>query len=355
MGVNSFVQLLAPESIEFVVSNFMKMVSGLEYEHHYEFWFVHASGKKRLCEKYMMHFVDKLGNKKLIINMLDVTERKQNQEEIQLNTYRLKVLVDILQYQSNSTQDYLDYALGLAIEITKSKIGYIFLYNEENQEFTLNSWSKDVMKECAVLEQQTVYQLEKTGLWGEAVRQRKSILVNDFQATNPLKKGMPEGHAKLYKYLTIPIFSDDKIVGVVAVANKETDYQEDDILQLSLFMNVVWKVVDRKNAETQIIKNNTELEQRVLDRTFQLEESNKELESFAYSVSHDLRAPLRHIDGFTKILKKTLKSESDDINHYFDVIINSSTKMANMIDNLLNFSRLGRKSLQILYHNLNLK
>jgi PAS domain S-box-containing protein len=75
LGAESFVSFLAPESIEFVVTNFKKMLMGEEYVHHYEFSFIHANGEKRILEKYMMHFTDKNGKPKLIINMTDITGR----------------------------------------------------------------------------------------------------------------------------------------------------------------------------------------------------------------------------------------------------------------------------------------
>ena len=84
----SFVSFLAPESIEFVVSNFKKMLLGEPYEHHYEFLFIHSNGEKRLCEKYMMHFYDKHGKIKLIISMTDITER--NLAEIELKKSKEK-------------------------------------------------------------------------------------------------------------------------------------------------------------------------------------------------------------------------------------------------------------------------
>jgi two-component system, sensor histidine kinase and response regulator len=153
----------------------------------------------------------------------------------------------------------LDVALDEAIRLTLSKIGYIYFYDDRKKEFTLNTWSKDVMKECTISQPPMVYQLERTGIWGEAVRQAKPIIVNDFQAPNPLKKGYPEGHAKLFKYLTIPVFSGDKIVAVVAVANKEIDYDESDIRQLTLLMDSVWKIVLRRKAEEALRKSEEKL------------------------------------------------------------------------------------------------
>jgi PAS domain S-box-containing protein len=143
----------------------------------------------------------------------------------------------------------LDNALEEAINLTGSKIGYIYHYSEESQEFVLNTWSKGVMKECTITEPQTVYKLEKTGIWGEAVKQRRPIMLNDFAAPNPLKKGYPQGHAPLYRYLTIPVVVDGHILAVVGVANKVTDYDESDIRQLQLLMDAVWKYINKQEAE----------------------------------------------------------------------------------------------------------
>ena len=188
--------------------------------------------------------------RRLVVSMAaDLTERQRAEEEVRRNEARLRSLASILQYPATSLQDFLDYALNEAIQLTDSKIGYLYRYYEDRREFVLNSWSREVMRECSIIDPQTCYELDKTGLWGEAVRQRRPILVNDFTAAHPLKKGYPEGHAKLLKYLTVPVFSGGKIVGVVGVANKETDYHETDILQLTLLMEAVWKVVEQRQAE----------------------------------------------------------------------------------------------------------
>lgn len=189
----------------------------------------------------------------------DITERKKAENEILINSKRLNALVEILQYPSYSMQDYLDFALNKAIEMTDSRIGFIFFYNEEKKEFVLNSWSNEVMKECAIAEKQTIWQLENAGLWGEAVRQRKPIVANDYQMPNPLKKGLPEGHALLHKFLIIPMLENDKIVGVVAVANKKTDYLDADIMQLTVLMDIVWKALDKKKSDTELFESEEKL------------------------------------------------------------------------------------------------
>lgn len=179
----------------------------------------------------------------------DITETKKSQEELLLRENRLKSLVKLLQSRYDSVQEFLDHALDEAIKLTDSKFGYIYYYSEARKEFTLNSWSKNVMKECEVAKPQTVYRLDNTGIWGEAVRQRKTVVLNDFHESNPLKKGYPQGHVELHRFMTVPVIRNEKVVAVVGVANKLSDYTENDTLQLTLLMDSVWNIVGQISAE----------------------------------------------------------------------------------------------------------
>jgi light-regulated signal transduction histidine kinase (bacteriophytochrome) len=116
--------------------------------------------------------------------------------------------------------------------------------------------------------------------------------------------------------------------------------------KLTGYSKVARDVTQLKQAQEKVARWNAELEKRVKDRTEELEAANQELEAFSYSVSHDLRAPLRHINAFVRLLEQDLGERvTPRAKSHFDAVADSAKRMGQLVDDLLNFSRLGRQDL----------
>ncbi|HET7100070.1 MAG TPA: PAS domain S-box protein, partial [Terriglobia bacterium] len=124
----------------------------------------------------------------------------------------------------------------------------------------------------------------------------------------------------------------------------------DDKGQLQGFSKVIRDITERKQAEDEIQRLNQNLEQRASE----LEATNKELEAFTYSVSHDLRAPLRHIDGFSQLLVDEYSPQLPvEVRRYLDRIQTGARQMGQLVDELLNLTRIGRKEINLQVAGLN--
>jgi PAS domain S-box-containing protein len=174
---------------------------------------------------------------------------KSSEKALRLHESRLEALWKLGQMTEASMREITDYVLEEAVNLTNSKIGYLAFTNEDETVLTMYAWSKTARDQCTVIDLPIIYPLETTGLWGEAVRQRRPMITNDYAAPNPYKKGYPEGHVSLQRHLNIPVFDGNHIVAVAGVGNKVEPYEESDIRQLTLLMEGMWRLVKHKRTE----------------------------------------------------------------------------------------------------------
>jgi PAS domain S-box-containing protein len=189
----------------------------------------------------------------------DITALTLAKQRAAAEEARTKTLLELTQMSGQSAEEIANYALEGVVALTASTIGYIAFANEDETVLTMQCWSKTAMHQCMMIDKPITYRVEDTGLWGEAVRQRKPIIVNDYAAANPLKKGTPAGHVPLRRHMNIPVLDGDRIVAVAGVGNKKEDYTEDDVRQMTLMMDGMWRILCRKRAEESLRENEEKL------------------------------------------------------------------------------------------------
>ncbi len=201
-------------------------------------------------------------------------------EQLQLNAERMETLLKLNQMTGTTKEEIIDFAFDAAVRLTRSKLGFLGFINDDETIMTVHRWSHEVMNECKAGSSQLQFSVKNAGLWAESIRQHQPFIINDYNSPNPLKNGTPEGHIKLTRYMSLPIFANDRIVLVVSVANKSSDYNDTDVRQLTLLMEGLWRLIERKIAEESIRKLSKAIEQSpisiiITDTTGKIEFANK--------------------------------------------------------------------------------
>ncbi len=180
-------------------------------------------------------------------------------KQLQVNETRLKSMVTLFQMQNASPQEVTDQTLEEGIRLTQSQFGYLAFIQNDESTVTTYAWSRSALDTCHIKNAQMEHGSTATGLWSEAVRQRRAVITNNYLESNPFTRGVPKGHVSIYRCLNVPFIEGERVVAVIGVANKEQTYNEADVDQLLLLMNELWSLLQRKKMISRLEESNQEL------------------------------------------------------------------------------------------------
>lgn len=285
----------------------------------------------------------------------DITDRKHTELALQARIGLESLILAISTRMINLPADQLDAAVLNALrqvgEFLGVDRGYVSLLDETRTVFS------------------TPYQWYAPSAGPAAHRQQPQPVARFAYGWNRLLRGevhcvhhtaeLPRGEAiyraaleeaGIVSMLTVPLIVRGEAIGAVGFERlgAGSDWGEEVLVLMKVVADILVNAIERDRTHGQVRRLNEELEQRVRERTAQLEATNAELESFSYSVSHDLRAPLRHIEGYSRILEQEHAAGLDEQGRLFLGRVRAAVeRMGQLIDDLLALSRVTRADVRI--------
>jgi PAS domain S-box-containing protein len=259
----------------------------------------------------------------------DITERKKAEERLRKEGERGNILLELYETAPLLTDKQLyDYALEQAVSLTDSAIGFFHLVSDDQRNVILTTWNTEALKNCTA-SYDTHYPIDAAGNWVDCVRLKRPVIYNDFE-NSPNRKGLPEGHSSIDRFMSIPVMEGDKARIIFGVGNKVEEYDDHDIMHIQLVANELQKIITQRRVEETL----KEARQQLIRK-----EKLSVLGRLAGVVGHEMRNPLGVMNNAVYFLKTVMADADDTAKEYLDIIKHEIDDSQRIIADLLDFSR----------------
>jgi PAS domain S-box-containing protein len=353
--ISSWESLLHPDDLAPAMARVQTFLSSSRQQYENEFRMRHSDGGYRWIMARVEKQCDTNGKPtRLIGSHIDITDQKTNKIELEhlSRAYRLLSRVNEVIVRTQDRNELFADICRVVIESRLFRFAWIGLL--DSQKFAVLPVAFAGVEEGYTSKLNIRLDDERTanGPTGRAIRESRPVFCQDIESDPIMAPWREEATQRGYRASGVfPLYQAGSVVGTLSVYAEAVNFFTPDIEQLlrematdiSFALDVFVERERREAAEAEIKQLNIELEGRVQERTRQLESVNRELEAFSYSVSHDLRAPLRSIDGFSQILLKKYHDKLDETGQdYLTRVRRASQRMGRLIDDLLQLSQVTR-------------
>jgi len=219
---------------------------------HYEGEYTSPTGKISVIKAEFSPIISENGSLIGGLGLIqDVSELQGTEERIHLNEARLEALLELHQRGNSSVSKIAEFAIEKAVRLTHSEIGYLGLLKEDDNNLEMYEWP---VQKTNHEKKPWTYPVNSAGMWGEAIREREPIVNNHSSGPGPIKGIKPNLEGKINRYINIPVMDGDQVVAVAIVVNKPEEYDSSDVRQITLLFDGMWKLIQRKLADEEILE-----------------------------------------------------------------------------------------------------
>ncbi|MBS3953310.1 MAG: GAF domain-containing protein [Methylomicrobium sp.] len=345
--LKSGLDFFEPHSREKVVANFKSSIDkgqpfSIEIELNTQ------NGKKLWVELRGSPHQDNENPDYLTGTIQDITKRKQAEQQLEQYRYHLEEMVHARTSELENANHRLsmsdqrlsamfamsqkvnelneDQLLQLGIEeavrLTGSDIGYLHFVNDDQETIALYTWSANTLRYCTAA-YDSHYPVSAAGIWADTVRLKQPVVHNNYQQMQG-RSGYPEGHAELVRHLGVPVIEKNKVVMLMGVGNKTTDYDKSDVNQLQLIGNDLWSIVMRRRTNEALAQAR--------------EAASRAKSTFLANMSHELRTPMNAIMGMTHLALR--RADDPKLKDQLTKIERASQHLLGVINDILDISQI---------------
>ena len=321
---------------KFNFAGWINLIATLKKEHkikNYETWHKRPDGKRIYVVANVVGIFND-SNELIQVKgyVLDDTERKKAEENFHKEVKRESFLLELYKSAPQLTDKELyECALNHAVCLTDSNIGFFHLISDDQKNIILNTWNSEALRTCKT-SFKTHYPVEQAGNWTDCIQAKGPVVYNDFK-NSPNRKGFPEGHVSVKRFISIPVFDEDKAKFIFGVGNKIEEYDAHDVLQIQSVANELYKIIKQRHWEQALKEAHDNLEKKVEERTSELEN--------AYDIVKESETKFRELfNQATDMLSLTELNEDSTIKRYIEVNEAASKRLGYNKDELLNITPL---------------